>query len=126
MNLHSIASRYVSRVNAMTPATMRQSTGAYTTTPDGTRTPLFQDVPVSAQIQPISGKDLQHVEGLNLQGTLRAGFISGDWRGIVRADALGGDLLVVTGDGLHAGTWRIVYVFETWPGWSKVALCLQA
>jgi hypothetical protein len=121
MNLHGIASRYISTVNPMMVVTIQQSDGTYNITPDGTRTPNFNTLTTNAQIQSLTADELKQLDGLNLQGVKRAAYLTGDWRGVVRADGQGGDVMTFP-DGT---TWRVVLALETWPDWSKVAVCQQ-
>jgi hypothetical protein len=73
------------------------------------------------QVQALTGRDLQQIDGLNLQGTRRAIYIEGDIEGIVRPTQQGGDL-ITTPDG---SIWLVAMVLETWPNWCKVAVTLQ-
>jgi hypothetical protein len=124
MNLHGMARRAISAVNPETPVSIQQSTGAYTVTADGTRVPQYTTIASSAQIQSLTADELRQVDGLNLQGVKRAAYINGDYAGVVRASAQGGDLFNIA-NGVHRGTWRVVLAIETWPDWCKVALCQQ-
>lgn len=120
MNLHAIASRAIAAVNPPAPATIQMSVG-YATSPDGTRVPAYADaVDVSAQVQSLSYNDIQHLDGLNIQGVRSAIYLYGDWSGLVRPDGKGGDLIRVGGQ-----TWLVAVVLENWPGWTKVAVTLQ-
>lgn len=127
MNLHAIAGPIVGAVNPSVQITVKVSAG-YTTQSDGTRVPsytLYSNV--SAQVQSLTFRDLQQIDGLNLQGTRRAIYLNGDIEGIVRASNRGGDLIVMP-DGT---VWLVAMVLESWgaPGstdaWCKVVATLQ-
>lgn len=129
MNLHGLVSGVVGTVNPFVPVTLNQSTG-YTTAPDGTRTPTYSSSAQSAQVQGLSAPEIQHLDGLNIQGVLRKAYLNGDWRGVYRATNQGGDKLVfgTTSDvpaSLQGTTWKVVQVFETWPDWCALAIQLQ-
>ena len=76
---------------------------------------------VPAQVQSLTFRDLQQIEGLNLQGTRRAIYFYGAIEGLVRPTGQGGDLVVLP-DGQ---TWLVAIVLEHWPDWCKVAATLQ-
>jgi hypothetical protein len=79
---------------------------------------------VSIQVQPLAGKDLRQIEGLNLNGTLRKLYLNGSLNGTVRVSAKGGDLVTLT-DGPNAGVWLVAYIFEQWPDWVAACCVLQ-
>jgi len=122
MNLHNIASGVISSVNPQVPAIVQVSTGPGTTQASGKRVPTYaapQTVP--AQVQALTYKDIQQIEGLNLQGTRRAIYFYGHVEGLVRVSNRGGDLVTLP-DG---STWLVAMVLETWPDWSKVVATMQ-
>lgn len=124
MNLHQIASGQIAAVNPFVLGTVQVSVGS-TVDADGTRIPTYNVVTgVSMQVQPMSWKDIQQVDGLNLQGTRCSIYINGVVNGLVRPANDGGDLIVLT-DGPNAGTWLVAMVLEQWPDWCKVAVTLQ-
>ena len=126
MNLRKLVNSATSTVNPNQIIVWRRS-GGYTTDPAGKRTEVLIDKPVSANIQALSGGDLKHIDGLNIQGTLRSVYIYENIQGIVRADQKGGDMLVFPQrPNDPPNNWRVVAVAETWPDWSKVVVCLQA
>ena len=57
--------------------------------------PMTAAVNLLAQVQALSGRDLRQIEGLNLQGTLRAVYLNGVIDGIVRVALKGGDLITL-------------------------------
>ena len=124
MNLHSIASQYVSAVNPWMTLQIQVSTG-YTTGADGTRVPTYApSVPVQAQVQTLQYNDIKQLDGLNLQGNRLALYMTGDWNGIVRSKQKGGDLITFP-DG---SVWLAAVVLEGWSAtanWTKLAATTQ-
>src|SRR5690348_8927500 len=105
MDLHGIVSGAIGTVNPPVPATYYASQ-APTTNADGSRSPGFAaGVAMSVQKQEISYKDLQHVDGLNLQGAFCTVYLRGQAFGVTRGAAKGGDKFVIGSD-----TWLVVAV----------------
>lgn len=125
MNLHGIAGPIIATVNPKTVATLRVNSGIYTTAPDGSRAPVYlPDAPVMAQVQPLTFRDIQQTDGLNLQGTRVGIYLDGELDGLVRSQGKGGDLVIIP-TGVHTGTYLVAMVLEQWPDWVKVAATLQ-
>lgn len=129
MNLHGIVSPVIAVVNPMTKVVVRFSTG-FATDSAGRRTPTYEDVPMIAQVQALSYKDLVQIEGLNINGTRRAIYLSGDVDGVSRLQRSGGDLVVFPNDSnvpphLLGTVWLVAQALETWPDWCKIAATLQ-
>lgn len=129
MNLHGLVSGVVGSVNPFVPVMLNQSTG-YSTAPDGTRTPSYSSSSQSVQVQGLSAPEIEHLDGLNIQGVLRKAYLNGDWRGVYRTTNQGGDQLVFGIEAnvpafLRGTTWKVVQVFETWPDWCALAIQLQ-
>ena len=83
------------------------------------------------QVQAVSGDELRHVDGLNIQGIYRAVYINGRIEGADRPGMKGGDLLMIP-TGLTAtppamDTWLVKEVMEPWDaaGWCKALVVLQ-
>jgi hypothetical protein len=121
VNLHGIVAPIIAAVNPMTTATVKYSTG-WTKDPETYEpVPTYDVVPGQRiQVQALTGDDLAQVQGLNLQGVVRAIYLYGDTQGVVRPSQKGGDLIIFNGQ-----TWLTATVLETWPDWSKVAATLQ-
>jgi hypothetical protein len=121
MNLHNIATGYVSAVNPPLIGTLQTSTG-YKTNADGTRVPTYAPaVQVSCQVQALQYNDIVKLQGLNIQGVRHKLYINGKWEGIVRADQRGGDLLTMPDGTLYL----VAMVLENWPDWCSVAVTEQ-
>jgi len=83
--------------------------------------PIYADpVTLPANIQALDGAELQHIDGLNIQGVLRAIYLKIEALGTVRPKEIGGDKLVIGTE-----TWIIVKILETWPLWTKAVIVLQ-
>lgn len=124
MNLHGIVAGAIGAVNPFVQATFQVSAG-FAVGADGTPVPTYAaPISVSAQVQPMTYKDLIQVDGLNLNGTKRSIYVHGRFDGIVRSLAKGGDLVTVA-SGVNRGVWLVAMVLEQWPDWVKVAVTLQ-
>jgi len=123
-NLHQIVRGCISAVNPNVRVQIQSSTGQ-NTNPDFSQTPSYASpIVVRGQVQPLAQKDLQHTESLNLQGTLRALYVSGHLEGEVRVTMKGGDLVTVL-EGPNSGLYLINYIDEAWPSWSRAIMTLQ-
>lgn len=120
MNLHGIVSGAIGAVNPRISAIVYPSNG-FATAADGSQVPVYgQPVSLAIQKQELSFKDMQHVDGLNLQGIFCTVYLNGAIYGIDRGTAKGGDRFIIAGQ-----TWLVVAVPEMWPDWCRVILCLQ-
>jgi hypothetical protein len=129
MDLNGLVSSVVGAVNPRIWVGLQRSTGV--STPSAAN--AFKAVPTYAasvqvlvQIQPLTWSDLEHNDGLNLNGTRSKFYVEGQVRGVVRATGQGGDLLTVP-SGPYAGVWLAVLVLEGFDsaGWTAVACVLQ-
>lgn len=124
MNLHAIVGPVISSVNPMTTVSIQLSTGPGAIQADGSVTPTFAPAfQAQAQVQPLTFRDIQQIDGLNLQGVRRAIYIFGQVDGLVRDTNKGGDLITFP-DGT---VWLVALVLEAWveSGWCKAAITLQ-
>ena len=120
MNLQAITGNIIASVNPVTTGSVRMSAG-YTMLSSGEQVPAYApSIVAQLQIQALSGRDLAHMDNLNIQGVMRAIYLQGNWEGIDRPENKGGDLIDVNGQ-----TWLIMQVLESWPDWTKVAVVLQ-
>ena len=129
MNLHGLVAGVIGAVNPRIWVSVQSSTGSTFGSSANAYTPqptYAAPVTVLAQIQPIQWKDLQQLDGLNLQGTPIAMYLFGEILAIVRATGRGGDLITVP-SGPYVGVYLVVQVLEDWAasGWCKVACTLQ-
>ena len=120
MNLHSIASGAIGSVNPFVPVTITRNQG-YETAADGSRTPKLKIITgLDGQFQNITAKELQHINGKNLEGDLGIIYLNANYDGVVRPERRGGDVVSINGK-----CWLVVQVLENWPDWCKLAVCLQ-
>lgn len=125
MNVRGLVNPYTGITNCNQQVNWIQSTG-YTTNAAGKRTPTSITLTVKAQVQALSSTDLKQIDGLNIQGTLRAVYLYGGAAGVIRANQIGGDILVFPE--VKGGTpknWLISTVLENWTDWTKVIVTLQ-
>ena len=127
MDLRGLANGVTSTVNPNKTVTVRRSTG-YTIGAGRRQVPSYA-APVSgpAQIQALDADDIKQLDGLNIQGTIRAIYLRGTLAGVVRPNQTGGDLVTIAAPAPVAlrGTWLVVKVLESWPDWTKAAVVLQ-
>lgn len=123
MNLHAIVAPVIASVNPMITAVWKKNDG-YTTSDSGKRSPTYaSDVTLQLQLQSLSARDLQHLDGLNIQNVTRKAWVYGSAQGVNRVEVKGGDLFVFNNQ-----TWLVNVVFEVWDQdgpWSSVGLTLQ-
>ena len=127
MNLNAIVAPATRVISPSVTGTLKASTG-WTQNPDYTRVPTYLSKPVRVDVQALTGEEIQHVDALNIQGTLRAAWFNGIIQGLNRPAGAGGDILVLNGPGVLAGTtWLCVHVLEDWDtsGWVHVVIQLQ-
>jgi hypothetical protein len=85
---------------------------------------LTTDLIIPAQVQPITWRDLQQLEGLNLAGERRKVYLYGATDSVVRVQRKGGDLITIPA-GVNAGTWLVAQTLEQFPDWVSAAVTLQ-
>ena len=120
MDLRGIANGVTSTVNPNQTVTVLRSTG-YTIGAGRRQVPSYA-APVTGpgQIQALDANDIKQLDGLNVQGTIRAIYLRGTLAGVVRPNQTGGDIVQISGQ-----DWLVVKVLEGWPTWTKAAICLQ-
>jgi hypothetical protein len=120
MDLRGIANGVTASVNPNITVTVKRSTG-YAIGAGRKQVPSYA-APVSGpgQLQAMSADDIKQLDGLNIQGTIKAIYLRGVLAGVVRPDSTGGDIVEEGGR-----TWLVVKVLESWPNWTKAAIVLQ-
>jgi hypothetical protein len=78
-----------------------------------------------AQVQALTWRDLQQLEGLNLGGTRRKIYLFGEVEGIARPDGKGGDLVTIAVGGVNDGEWLVAQALEQYPDWVSAAITQQ-
>jgi hypothetical protein len=120
LNLHRIVKSAVSRINPFISAVVRVSDG-FTIGAGRKQTPKYlPDQTISIQLQPLSPGDLRHVDGMNLQGLLKSIHVDGNYYGVNREKAIGGDLIIIGSE-----TWLVIEPMELWPDWCRLLVQLQ-
>jgi len=120
MNIYPIANTAINVINVNVEATLLISDG-YTIGEGRKQIPVYKSPIVGqVQIQALDGKDLKQLDGVNMNGTIRALYLLGNLAGVVKPEGKGGDLVK-----LNNQSWLVVKVLECWPQWSKVAIVLQ-
>lgn len=120
MDLRGLANGVTTTVNPNQTVTVLRSTG-YTIGAGRKQVPSYA-TPVTGpgQIQALDSVDIKQLDGLNIQGTVRAIYLRGALAGVVRPEGTGGDLVQIDGQ-----NWLVVKVLESWPTWTKAAIALQ-
>lgn len=81
-------------------------------------------LPLLGQVQPLSARDLQQIDGLNLGGVRWKIYLSGKIDAVVRPERKGGDLVTIS-TGPHQGVWLVVMILEQYPDWCCAAIVQQ-
>lgn len=120
MDLRGLANGVTSTVNPNQTVTVLRSTG-YTIGAGRRQVPGYA-APITGpgQIQALDANDIKQLDGLNVQGTIRAIYLRGVLAGVIRPDGTGGDIVQIDGK-----EWLVVKVLEGWPTWTKAAIVKQ-
>lgn len=86
---------------------------------------MSTELVLQAQVQPTTWRDIQMLEGLNIEGVRWKAYLFGEINGLVRGERRGGDLIVIPPGNIHAGTWLVAQVLEQFPTWVSAAITLQ-
>ena len=132
MNLRGMANAATSAINPNIPVTLRRSTG-YTTSDSGRQVPSYAaDEPVTVQVQALTQKELQHLNGLGISNGQASVYANTQLSSVDRPSNSGGDLIIFGTDaktpaGLRGQTWLVVALLEGWvgAGWCKAAITSQ-
>lgn len=124
MDIRSIANAATQTINPNITVSLQRSTG-YTMGAGRRQVPSYAPPVVGpAQIQALDSSDLKQMDGVNIQGEIKAAYLRGVLAGVVKADQVGGDLITIA-SGVFAGEWLVTKVLEGWPTWTKVAITRQ-
>lgn len=122
MDLRGIANGVITTVNPNETVTVLRSTG-YTIGAGAKQVPGYAAPVVGpGQVQALDADDIKQLDGLNIQGVIRAIYLRGVLAGVIRPDGTGGDLVKRKSD---TETWLVVKVLESWPDWTKAAIVRQ-
>ncbi|EFC1656254.1 hypothetical protein FA798_19890 [Escherichia coli] len=120
MNLRQIANNAITSINPNIPAILKKYAGE-TIGPGRKPIPSYlPDQHVTIQLQPISRGDMQHVDGLNIQGLPKVIYVNGNYFSVQRELEQGGDIFVINGE-----QWLVVEPIELWPDWCRLIAVLQ-
>ncbi|EFM4663029.1 TPA: hypothetical protein RXJ23_001248 [Escherichia coli] len=120
MNLRQMANNAITSINPNIPAILKKYAGE---TIGSGRKPIPSYLPdqhVTIQLQPISRGDMQHVDGLNIQGLAKVIYVNGNYFSVQRELEQGGDIFVINGE-----QWLVVEPIELWPDWCRLIAVLQ-
>lgn len=84
---------------------------------------ITTSLPLLAQIQPMTWRDLQMLDGVSMNGIRKSIYLNGNLDGIIRVQLKGGDLVTFGGQ-----TWLVgqqLEGFNPTAGWTKAAITLQ-
>lgn len=122
MDLRGIANGVITTVNPNETVTVLRSTG-YTIGAGAKQVPGYAAPVVGpGQVQALDADDIKQLDGLNIQGVIRAIYLRGTLAGVIRPDGTGGDIVKRKNE---TETWLVVKVLESWPDWTKAAIVLQ-
>lgn len=127
MDLRTVANGAAQSVNENMIVTVTASTG-FTMGAGLRQVPAYAaGVTGPAQLQALDGADLKQLDGLNIEGIIRAIYLRGVLNGVIRANSTGGDKVVIASPApvMYRGTWLVTKVLEAWPLWTKCAITLQ-
>lgn len=122
VNLRGIANRMTSAVNPNLTV-QRHAYIGQTIAPSGRPNAQYANpVPLTAQVQALTKKEVEHIDNMNLSPCDRAAYVNGQVNAFDRVAQTGGDLLEFEGR-----FWLIMAILEGWTtaGWCKVALVQQ-
>lgn len=129
MDLRGIANQASDVVNPNIIVSVQTSNG-YTIGAGQRQVPQYNSaVTGPAQVQALDSSDLKQLDGLNIQGAIRAIYLRGALAGVIRPDSKGGDLVMIpSGIGVPPaliGNWLVTKVLESWPLWTKAVITKQ-
>lgn len=120
MNLRQIANNAITSINPNISAVLKKYAGQ-TIGPGRKPVPSYlPDQNVTIQLQPLSRGDMQHVDGLNIQGLAKVIYVNGNYFSVQREMEQGGDIFVINGE-----QWLVVEPVELWPDWCRLIAVLQ-
>ncbi len=120
MNLRQIANNAITSINPNISAVLKKYAGETIGTGRKPVPSYLPDQNVTIQLQPISRGDMQHVDGLNIQGLAKVIYVNGNYFSVQREMEQGGDIFVINGE-----QWLVVEPVELWSDWCRLIAVLQ-
>lgn len=120
MNLRQIANNAITSINPNISAILKKYAGETIGHGHKPVPSYLPDQNVTIQLQPISRGDMQHVDGLNIQGLAKVIYVNGNYFSVQREMEQGGDIFVINGE-----QWLVVEPVELWPNWCRLIAVLQ-
>lgn len=122
VNLRKYANAAIRSINPNLTVQWRAYQGYTTGTAGKTSVTYAAAVPLVAQVQALSKKEVEHIDAMNLSVCDRAAYVNGQVAAYDRVNQTGGDVLDFEGR-----SWLVMAILEGWTtaGWCKVALVAQ-
>lgn len=128
IDLRGIANASIQSINPNLPVRISVPDG-YTVDPETLlQVPNYTFMDVQGNVQSLSSDDLSQIDALNIEGTLRAVYLYGNFNGVLRPDGQPTTVLsFATNESGVTKTrnWNVFKVLEVWQTWCKVAVVLQ-
>lgn len=115
IDLYGMASGALNAVEPLREIQIFQSTGEEQTYGYGMRASYSNPQPILADVQSVSGQDIQFVQNIAQQGDYRVVYLQASAHAINCPLGCNGDLLFFDGT-----MWKITQVLEEWDNWRKV------
>lgn len=122
MNLRNMANRLTSAVNPNLTVQHRAYQSYSTLASGKTAATYAAAVPLVAQVQALTKKEIEHIDNMNLSPCDRAAYVNGQLQAFDRVAQTGGDFLY-----FENRWWKVMAILEGWTtaGWCKAALTGQ-
>jgi hypothetical protein len=127
INIRGAANQIIQPINPNIQAVLKESVGYKTDVRTGKRFPSYRQKDVTIQRQPLSGKEVMLIDGLEWQGgSFMAVHMYGNYEGLNRQAGTGADVLIFPQyNGADSREWLIIQVMESWPTWCRLLVCRQ-
>lgn len=121
MNLHQVVRGAITGINPDQTITLKKFSSEVTDE-YGIVANTYIESSVIAQVQPVSGEKLIHINNFNSSNTYQRVFLNGQQSGLSTPLDTNGDLFIIDGK-----TWLIVEAPQQWKyaGWNELTISLQ-
>lgn len=127
IDLRGIANSAIQSINPN--ITIRvQAPDGFTTDEFYNQVPKYVEQVMQGNVQAMSNDDLKQIDSLNLEGTIRAVYLYGNYSGIMRVGQNPSTRMFFTTNEsgfVKEREWNVFKMLEAWQGWCKVAVVLQ-